>query len=136
MLYLIGLASISFVGIVVMVSTRLWQIKSGKVETNGDGASFWAKAYEAILIGESKVINFLAGVLAFCFKVLSKLDLKPKFNFLMDKLFGKLQGKISDIRKTIKGEMELPETKEKTSEFLKDVSGHKNGKTADDSIEK
>lgn len=136
MLYLIGLASISFTGIVVMVSIRLWQIKSGKVKTNGDGASFWAKTYEAILIGESKIINFLAGVFGFCLKIFSKLELKPKFDFLRGKLFGKLQGKISNIRKTIKGQGVLPEEKENPSNFLKDVSSHKNGEAVDISVEK
>ncbi len=136
MLYLIGLASISFAGIVAMVSIRFWQIKSGKVKTNVNEVSFWAKTYEAILIGESKIINFLAGIFVFFLKIFSKLELKSKFDFLLDKLFGKLQGKISNIRKTINGQGVLSEEKENASDFLKDISSHKNGETADSSVEK
>ena len=136
MLYLIGLASISFTGIVVMVSIRLWQIKSGKVKTNGAGPSFWAKTYEAILIGESKVINFLAKIFKFCGDKLSKLELNSKVHSLLSGLFGGVHGKIIDIRKTIKGQGSLPEEKENTSDFLKEVSSHKNGEASDSSVEK
>ncbi len=127
MLYLIILASVSFFGIVAMISIRLWQIKSGKIKTNVEGASFWAKTYKAVLIGESKIIDFLAKVFMFCGESISKLGLKQKSQFLLNKLFGGVGEKIYDIRKTVKGETPLSGEKENASEFLKDISNHKDG---------
>lgn len=124
MIFLISTASLSFIGIFAMISVRLWQIKSGKVTVNGGGASFWSKTYEAILIGESKIIDFLAKLFKFCGDKLSKLGLNSKIHSLLNWLFGGVHGKIIDIRKTVRGEGILGE-KENASDFLKDISSHK-----------
>lgn len=110
---------------VAMISVRLWQIKIGKVKTNGEGASFWVKTYQAILITESKIINFLASIFFFCAQKAEQLEVKRRILVAIDKIFGTAREKISDIRKAVKGEPVASDPKETTSEFLKDISSHK-----------
>lgn len=123
-----------------MVSIRFWQIKTGKVTINENEPSFWKKTYEAILVGEDKAIRFLLKIFSFCGDKFSKLGIGEKMRIFLNRIFGKINGKIGDIRKAVKGETVLGE-KENASGFLKDISSHKessknNGEPLDVSIEK
>lgn len=107
-----------------MVSIRLWQIKTGKAALNENEPSFWKKAYEAILVVEDKVISFLLKIFKLCGAILLKFKIGEKLRALLNRLFGKINGKIIDIKKTVKGETALGD-KENASDFLKDISDHK-----------
>lgn len=124
MTFLISTASISFLGIIAMISIRLWQIKNGRVAINQNESSFWPKTYKAILICEDKILSFLFKVFRFSGDKLSKLDIGEKLPALLGAIFGKVGGKIADIKKSVKGEATLGE-KENASDFLKDISNHK-----------